>query len=559
MSDTKPNLIHYLFKEYVKDNKGTIAIVTILSIVIAVTQTHGINNFVAKLIDYTKDGSKDSIWNAFYVLCGLYIFYQALYYVFYEFQHSIIYTMKPWGRYKLLDMIMQVNTMNYSEENFASNVSPINRISDLFAWLLSDLASYIFPDLIFALITGFYFFQLDMSFSGVFLGGNLLILLFYFLRFGGLEEQNLKYEHQMTQTEETMIDMLNNMDRIVFRAKAKDEAAAYKKMADINTKNGIDYQRISNVTNTGMHVIMMIVYLVSIYFLIRLMINKKIKHVEFVTSFTLLMVFREKLIGTFEQLPQIISYIGRIENATNHLKHVNEHFMDVINTKTKPDPNLKFENFKFENVDYKYKNSDKTVLQKKSLEIKPQKNSVVGITGPSGCGKSTIMKLLIKIYPLSGGKISIDGMDIKDIDPFYLRKNITYVNQNSKLFDKKVIDNMFYGCSDMERCSMFLKEILRYPKVAQLYQNVDIKNKQSGQLGENLSGGQRQVVNLISGFINPSKVLILDEPTNALDPELKREVIQIIQDFKKYKQNVFIISHDKEVFKIFDEEIQMGN
>ena len=194
-------------------------------------------------------------------------------------------------------------------------------------------------------------------------------------------------------------------------------------MADINTKNGIDYQRISNVTNTGMHVIMMIVYLISIYFLIRLVINKRLKnYVEFVTSFTLLMVFREKLISTFEQLPQIISYIGRIENATNHLKHVNEHFMDVINTKTKPDPNLKFENFKFENVDYKYKNSDKTVLQKKSLEIKPQKNSVVGITGPSGCGKSTIMKLLIKIYPLNGGKISIDGVDIKDIDPFYLRK-----------------------------------------------------------------------------------------------------------------------------------------
>jgi ABC-type multidrug transport system ATPase subunit len=98
---------------------------------------------------------------------------------------------------------------------------------------------------------------------------------------------------------------------------------------------------------------------------------------------------------------------------------------------------------------------------------------------------------------------------------------------------------------------------MKYPKVAKLYENVDINNKRSGQLGENLSGGQRQVVNLISGFINPSKILILDEPTNALDPELKREVIQIIQDFKKYKQNVFIISHDKEVFKIFDEEIKM--
>lgn len=555
--DKKPNIINYLFKEYVKENKLSVGVITGLSVILALIQTHGINAFVAKLIEYTKDGSKDNIWNAFYILCGLYVLYQGLYYVFYEFQNSIIYSMKPWGRYKLLDMIMQVNTINFSEENFASSVSPINRISDLFAWLLSDMASYIFPDVIFTLITGVYFFQLDISFSGVFIVGNMLVLLFYFWRFKSLEKQNLKYEHQMTETESKMIDMLNNMDRIVFRAKANDEAASYKVLADENTKNGIEYQRISNITNTGMHVIMMVVYLISVGFLVKLVISKKIKHVDFITSLTLLMVFREKLIGTFEQLPQIISYIGRIENATNHMKHVNDNFMKVVNKPPLKKHNLKFEHFKFENVDYKYQNSDKMVLQKRNLEIKPQKHNVVGITGPSGCGKSTILKLLIKIYPLTSGRILIDGVDIEDIDPFELRKDITFVNQNSKLFDKKVVDNMFYGCTDTDRCKSFLEQIMKYPKVAKLYENVDINNKRSGQLGENLSGGQRQVVNLISGFINPSKILILDEPTNALDPELKREVIQIIQDFKKYKQNVFIISHDKEVFKIFDEEIKM--
>tara|TARA_B100001175_G_scaffold289905_1_gene273974 strand:+ start:5727 stop:7400 length:1674 start_codon:yes stop_codon:yes gene_type:complete len=557
MIDSKPNLITYLFKEYIKENKLTVSVVTGLSVIIALIQTHGINAFVAKLIEYTKDGSKDAIWNAFYILCGLYVLYQSLYYIFYEFQNSIIYTMKPWGRYKLLDMIMQVNTINFSEENFASLVSPMNRVADLFAWLLSDMASYIFPDVIFTLITGFYFFQLDAKFSGVFLIGNALIILFYMWRFKDLEELNLKYEHQMTETEEKMIDMLNNMDKIVFRAKANEESLIYKKLADRNTQNGLDYQRSSNITNTGMHVIMTIIYLVSIGFLVNLSIKKKIKHVDFITSFTLLMVFREKLIGTFEQLPQIISYFGRIENATNHMKHVNDNFMDIVNKPSTKKYNLKFENFKFENVHYKYQNSDKMVLKNKNLEINPQKHSIVGITGPSGCGKSTILKLLIKVYPLQSGKILIDGVDIKDMDPFELRKDITYVNQNAKLFDKKVVENMFYGCNDTEKCKSFLDQVMKYPKVAKLYQNVDINNKKSGQSGENLSGGQRQVVNLISGFINPSKILILDEPTNALDPELKREVIQIIQDLKKYKQNVFIISHDQEVFKIFDEEIKM--
>ena len=86
---------------------------------------------------------------------------------------------------------------------------------------------------------------------------------------------------------------------------------------------------------------------------------------------------------------------------------------------------------------------------------------------------------------------------------------------------------------------------------------MDINTKDAGLLGENLSGGQRQIVNMISGFINPSEILILDEPTNALDPALKKEVIQMIHDFKKYKKCIFIVSHDKDVFDIFDDEIKM--
>ena len=86
---------------------------------------------------------------------------------------------------------------------------------------------------------------------------------------------------------------------------------------------------------------------------------------------------------------------------------------------------------------------------------------------------------------------------------------------------------------------------------------MDIETKEAGSLGENLSGGQRQVVNMIGGLINPSRILILDEPTNALDPTLKKEVIGLIKEFSKYKQAVMIITHDKDVFKIFDTELRM--
>jgi ABC-type bacteriocin/lantibiotic exporter with double-glycine peptidase domain len=167
------------------------------------------------------------------------------------------------------------------------------------------------------------------------------------------------------------------------------------------------------------------------------------------------------------------------------------------------------------------------------------------------------MKLLIKLYSPEEGQILIDNVDIKTIDTDYLRKNITYVNQNSRLFDRKVIDNIMYGCNNPEKCDQHLAFILKYKKIQQLFQGIDFKQKQSGALGENLSGGQRQIVNIISGLINPSKILILDEPTNALDPELKKEIIQIIKEFKKHKKGILIISHDRDLFPIFDENIKL--
>jgi ABC-type multidrug transport system ATPase subunit len=98
---------------------------------------------------------------------------------------------------------------------------------------------------------------------------------------------------------------------------------------------------------------------------------------------------------------------------------------------------------------------------------------------------------------------------------------------------------------------------MKYPKIRDLYKNIDIYNKNAGSLGENLSGGQRQIVNVVSGLINPCKILILDEPTNALDPALKTELISLIRDFKKYKNCIMIITHDSSMYPLFNDRIQM--
>jgi ABC-type lipoprotein export system ATPase subunit len=81
--------------------------------------------------------------------------------------------------------------------------------------------------------------------------------------------------------------------------------------------------------------------------------------------------------------------------------------------------------------------------------------------------------------------------------------------------------------------------------------------KEGEGLGERWSGGERQVYNVVSGVINPSVILVLDEPTNAVDGELKNELLSMIEENRQKKECIIIISHDKEVFPMFDETIKV--
>ena len=160
------------------------------------------------------------------------------------------------------------------------------------------------------------------------------------------------------------------------------------------------------------------------------------------------------------------------------------------------------------------------------------------------------------MYDNYTGNIYIDDINIDNIDNDYIRENISYVNQNSKLFDKDIIHNLYFGCSNLEKCEKYYNEIIIFDKINNLLNSINFK-KNSGSSGEKLSGGQRQVINIINGLILTSDIIILDEPTNALDIDLKKNVIDLIKYFKKYKKCIIIISHDKDIYSICDEIITL--
>jgi len=198
---------------------------------------------------------------------------------------------------------------------------------------------------------------------------------------------------------------------------------------------------------------------------------------------------------------------------------------DVINTITsQPMERLSDQHFierdtfkgkiEFKNVTFSYPESDVPALKEVSFVIHPGEH--VGIIGRIGSGKSTIEKLILKLYDPDEGSILIDDVDIAQIDPARLRKYIGYVSQDISLFRGTVKDNILHR-APVESDEKLLK-------VAQL-SGVDefIKrhpmgfNMPIGERGQGLSGGQRQSIGIARALISNAPVMLLDEPTNALD------------------------------------------
>lgn len=202
----------------------------------------------------------------------------------------------------------------------------------------------------------------------------------------------------------------------------------------------------------------------------------------------------------------------------------------------------------FQNVSFSYNSTD-AVLNNISLEV--TKGQCVALMGESGAGKSTVINLICGFYPVTNGKIKLFGKDINQWNLETMRKNISYVPQETFLFPGSLSENIRYGkwdATDDEIASSLEKAGLT-DFVNSLPDGV---NTTITEDGSNLSGGQKQRISLARVFLrSTSKLLIFDEPTASLDPQTEKFVLDSIKEFSKNKAVIYI-SHKTGTYDFCD-------
>jgi len=212
-------------------------------------------------------------------------------------------------------------------------------------------------------------------------------------------------------------------------------------------------------------------------------------------------------------------------------------------------------NFQFRDLAFAYPRTQNPVLQEMSLNIGAGEK--VAVVGRIGSGKSTMIKLMVNFFEPTQGTLLIDDTDMRQIDPADLRRNLAYMGQDTALMSGSIRDNIVMG-----RPRATDEEVLKIAEITGVH---DFVRKHPmgydalvGERGEGLSGGQRQSVALARTLIMDTPVLILDEPTNAMDSGTEDLILRNLEAFIKNKTFI-LVTHKPALLKLVNRLIVMDS
>ena len=349
-------------------------------------------------------------------------------------------------------------------------------------------------------------------------------------------------------TQETLsgifvIKAFNNTDFVIDKYKdlTKEEfEQAYK-----TTKIKAKVSPINEVITTFM------VLLVVLYGGYQILVTKKITSGDLISFVTALGLMHQPL-------KRLISKNNDLQDSLPSADRVVEIFDEKVETDVFGEAiefDEKIQDIKFENVNYKYEDSNEYVLKNINLDVKA--GEIVAFVGKSGSGKTTLVNLLARFFNTDEGTVKVNGVNIKNIPLKIYRNKFAIVPQETFLFGGSIKENISFGKEVTD------EEIISAAKMANAYNFIqeDLPNKFETEVGERgalLSGGQKQRIAIARALIKNPEIMILDEATSALDSESEK-LVQEALDSLMEGRTTFVIAHRLSTIVRADKIVVMEN
>lgn len=245
--------------------------------------------------------------------------------------------------------------------------------------------------------------------------------------------------------------------------------------------------------------------------------------------------------NSLTNLSELMGTLQSVAGATERLVEILDTEPDIqapANPVPLPEPAIG--TVAFENVSFAYgTRDDENVID--GLDFSVPQGRTVALVGASGAGKSTIFALVQRFYDVTGGRILVDGLDVRDVDPAELRRRFAYVEQDPTIFAGTIADNIRFG-----RPGASMEEIEAAAKAALVHDFVlDLPNGYDSIVGERgvmLSGGQKQRLAIARALLKDAPILLLDEATSALDAESER-LVQLALARLMQGRTTLVIAH----------------
>jgi len=272
------------------------------------------------------------------------------------------------------------------------------------------------------------------------------------------------------------------------------------------------------------------------------------------TDFMRLVTATIAMMGSFGP----VTALSSLSNNLNQTLASGERVLSLLEekpqvTRIKGKDKTQFEGAAAENVDFSY--GQEKILSNTSVEF-PQ-GKVIGIHGASGSGKSTLLKLLMRFWDVDGGKIAISGKDIRDVNTRDLRNMESYVTQETYLFHDSIANNIEIGRHGASR-----EEIVEAAQKASIHEFIETLpngyDTKVGELGDTLSGGEKQRIGIARAFLHDAPFLLLDEPTSNLDALNEGVILKSLHESAKEK-TVVLVSHRRSTMNAADEIYEMAS